>query len=317
VPNVARVFGKKGRAVDFDNDGKVDGIMADAAPGFGGTMLATRWEALSQLKDSDDASVLLEKGELRPDFVRLEGPAGTWTLYDTDGSGSMDVALFAKQPPVDNERDRWMTQHDNVTHAFRLTAQGTQPWREPLGRGLVIPELVPDSLREQLERFGGGMRRGGFPNVFSGAPGMGGTWKLEALEQERQVLTQLSRFGEVVIIDLDRDTKKLATSSPEDLARDDKFDAEVAIYRQGNLGWIFYDEKNNGVFDHVIFTRDFQGGVADNELTVSPTGEKVDSVAPSGPLFRPELVARSPQLQERLRSLFRQMQLRALSEPAG
>ncbi|MEQ9321065.1 MAG: trypsin-like peptidase domain-containing protein [Polyangiaceae bacterium] len=317
IPDVDRAFGKKGRVFDFDGDGQVEGIMADGAPGYGGMMIATNWPALAHLKTGDDAAQLLEAGKIRADFVRLERPAGTWTLYDTDGDGRLDVALFGKQPAFEHERDRWMVQHDTVTHAFRIGPKGkAEPYRDPVGRSLMLQELLPEDARKHLDRHGGSSR-GDVPNVFGGPPGQG-SWKLDAFEHPRQVLSQESRFGEVVLIDLNRDSKRLGTSTPEELADEDKFDAEVAILRHVDLGWVFYDENDDGVFDRVLFSRAFASGSVDNELELSPTGDDVQSVAPTGPLMRPELVARKPAARAKLQEVFDAMQARArASEPSG
>lgn len=310
IPDVNRAFGKKGRVFDFDGDGQVEGIMADGAPGYGGMMIATNWPELAYLKSGDDAAQLLEKGQSRADFVRLERPAGTWTLYDTDTDGRLDVALFGKQPAVENERDRWMVQHDVVTHAFRIGPKGeAEPFRDPLGRSLMLAELLPEAARKHLDRHRGSSR-GDLPNVFGGPPGQG-TWKLESFEHPRQVLTQQSRFGEVVLIDLNRDSKRLATATPDELADEDKFDAEIAILRHVELGWVFYDNNDDGVFDRVLFSRDFLSGVVDNEIELSPTGDEVRSVSPTGPLMRPELVARKPGTRDKIQAIFDAMQTRA------
>ena len=114
------------------------------------------------------------------------------------------------------------------------------------------------------------------------------------------------------------DSKRLGTSTPEELADEDKFDAEVAILRHVDLGWVFYDENDDGVFDRVLFSRAFASGSVDNELELSPTGDDVQSVAPTGPLMRPELVARKPAARAKLQEVFDAMQARArASEPSG
>ena len=317
IPDVDRAFGKKGRVFDFDGDGRVDGIVAEGAPGYGGMMIATNWPALAHLKTGDDAAQLLDKGKSRADFVRLERPAGTWTLYDTDADGRIDVALFGKQPPVEHERDRWMVQHDAVTHGFRIQPTGQAvPYRDPVGRSLMLQELLPEDARKHLDRHRGSSR-GDVPNVFAGPQGQG-SWKLDAFEHPRQVLSQQSRFGEALLIDLNRDSKRLATATPDELADEDKFDAEVAILRHVDLGWVFYDGNDDGVFDRVLFTRDFASGSVDNELELSPTGDEVTSVAPTGPLMRPELVARTPATRAKLQEIFDAMQSRARTdEPSG
>src|SRR5262249_8480166 len=119
----------------------------------------------------------------------------------------------------------------------------------------------------------------------------------------------------VVLVDLDRDTKKLMTRTAEELAKpSDGFDAELAIVRDLDAAWFFYDTNKDGVFDTVVYTRDFQGGIADNVLRLDPGGEKVTVLPAGGPAFRPELVHATPKAQAKLAALVTGMKERAVQQ---
>lgn len=303
VPDFGRAFGHRGFASDLDDDGKVEAIIANDQPGFSAYLLDVRSPALEHLADGDDAGRVLERGEVTPQFVFFERPAGSWTLYDTDADGSFDVALFARQPIAEDERERYFTSHTFTTHAFALSpGKAPEPIRAPLGRSLAQPELfqsyeAADALRYTF--LARSASRGAVPDPFGGVPGTGG-WDLLEIDGHRTALSQKTRFGHVIVIDVDRDTPRMATSTPDELASADKFDAELAIVRLGQLGWVYYDSDGDGVFDLVRFTRDIQKGTVDNVLRLDPSGLEVESEAPRGDLFTPELVAHSIGMRARL-----------------
>src|SRR5262249_1140606 len=159
--------------------------------------------------------------------------------------------------------------------AFALAAgKPLQPAREHVGRSLTRPDLFTDpAIRRMLERSPITRQgaRGALPDPLSGAGGMSDGWHLSALEHDRQVLEPSSRTGHVALIDLDRDTKKLATRSADELARPGEFDAEIAIVRDVDMGWFFYDTDGDGAYDTVMFTRDFAKGIAENVFKLDPT----------------------------------------------
>jgi hypothetical protein len=208
-----------------------------------------------------------------------------------------------------------------VTHAYAL-APGKAPeaLREPIGRSILRGDLFKDpAVRRAFEQSQGAGRRsgarGGLPDAFDGASGMSEPWRLGKLERDRQVLEQVSRFGHAVLVDLDRDTKKLATKTAEELAKaSDGFDAELAIVRDLDAAWFFYDTDNDGVFDTIAYTHDFATGLADNMMRIDPSGEKVTALPAGGPAFRPELVRASAPAGAKLAALVAGMKERAVQQ---
>ncbi|HWO26532.1 MAG TPA: trypsin-like peptidase domain-containing protein [Kofleriaceae bacterium] len=320
VPDYKRAFGDDGYAQDGDGDGAVDTIYSKGSFGAGQALLFdVRSKALAQLKSGDSAAPAFKAGPIQPQYVYIEKPAGAWALYDTDTDGAFDVALFAKKPTQLDEGDRFMTRSSFATHAYAL-APGKAPeaLREPIGRALVRTDLFKDpAVRRAFEQSQGrrSSARGGLPDAFDGASGMSEPWRFGKLERDRQVLEQVSRFGHAVLVDLDRDTKKLATKTAEELAKaNDGFDAELAILRDVDAAWFFYDTDGDGVFDTIAYTHDFATGLADNVIRIDPSGEKVTVLPAGGPAFRPELVRASGQTAAKLAALLTSMKERAVEQ---
>lgn len=316
VPDFAKAFGEDGFAQDSDGDGVVDTIYSNnREPEHMAYLYDGRSKVLASLKMGDSAAPALKSGEIHPQFVYFERPVGIWALYDTDADGTFDFALFAKRPPLEGN-DRFSAMPSYVTHAFTL-AKGKPPTpiKEPLGRALVRADLFADAgLRKGFEQSAMGRSggRGALPDPLSGASGYGGdSWHLSALEFDRQVLEHSTRLGRVVMVDLDRDTKKLATRQAPELARQGEFDAEIAVVRDLNMGWFFYDTDNDGVYDTVAFTKDFSKGIADNWFKLDPTGEKVTTTAGGDAAWKPELVKMSPKAKDKLNKLVADMVVEA------
>jgi S1-C subfamily serine protease len=315
VPDYRRAFNDDGFAMDGDNDGAVDTIYSRGTFGSHAILFDLRSKPLAALKPGDSAAPAFKAGPIRPQYVYIEKPSGAWALYDTDADGELDLALFAKKPTQLDDSERYMTQSGFATHAYAL-APGRPPeaLREPIGRALVRGDVFKDAaVRRAFEQSQGRRSpRGGVPDAFEGAGGMAEPWRFAALERDRQVLEQVSRFGHAVLVDLDRDTKKLATRTAEELAKpNDGFDAELAILRDLDAAWFFYDTNNDGVFDTIAYTRDFATGIADNVIRLDPGGEKVTILPAGGPAFRPELVRASAKAQAKLVGLVAAMKDRA------
>jgi S1-C subfamily serine protease len=321
VPDYRRAFNDDGYAQDGDGDGTVDTIFARGSFGGGHAILFDlRSKPLAALRSGDSAAPAFKAGPIQPQFVYLDKPAGAWALYDTDVDGAFDVALFAKKPTQLDENDRFMMRGTFATHAYAL-APGKAPeaLREPIGRSLLRADLFKDpAVRRAFEQSHGVRRssaRGGLPDAFDGAGGMSEPWRLGKLDRDRQVLEQVSRFGHAVLVDLDRDTKKLATKTAEELAKaGDGFDAELAIVRDVDAAWFFYDTDNDGVFDTISYTHDFATGLADNVIRVDPSGEKVTALPAGGPAFRPELVRAPAKTAAKLAALVLGMKERAVQQ---
>lgn len=319
IPNALKAFGKKGNAQDTDDDKKPE-IVFGGDIGSHGFLVDVTSKDLQNLKSGDEAAPLLEQGKLKPQFVFLDRPSGRWALYDFNEDGNTDLALFG-QSPADNEEDGrfGMGLPPIATHAFVIT-KGAPPTKvtEHLGRSLIRPELFTSEKVKKALQFGPWSRsnRGGFPNPIEGLSGPSDPWKLEPLDQPRQILEQTGKGGYAALIDLDRDSKKLASRTPDELAQPGEFDAEIAIVRMFDVGWVFYDTDKDGAFDVIVFSRAFSSGNADNVVRLDATGDKATVIGSSGPLFRPELLKLNGKTKDKVAAIFEKARTGSAAEAA-
>ncbi|MBL8608822.1 MAG: trypsin-like peptidase domain-containing protein [Myxococcales bacterium] len=294
-------------------DGPTDKPFMVRAFGPGGdvTIVDTRSDELKALKNGDDARKLLETRALKPDFAMLGRPNGRWAIYDTDGDGKLDLALFARNPS-DDERHGGMAQF--ATDAILLKDGKRAP--EYVGRAVLRTKLIGvEKARKAMQGMGGSSDdgRSTFPKPYGGfarAP-----WKLSDLDgAPRRVLERMDAEHAVVMFDLDGDTKDLATKSADDFVRQQTFDWEAAIVRSGRLAWAYYDTNGDGAYDLVLFTRDVKKGMIDASYALDRTGEKVTYMPVAGTSFvQPERVTKNPKVAVAIRDAFTRI-LESMSE---
>lgn len=303
LPDLAKVFGKRGHVYDVDDDKIPDAVFGDNDPGEQAMLIDIHSPLLRALKSGDDAAPILEPFLLKPQFVQLDRASGSWTLYDRDANGSLDLALFARKPP--SEDDDLFESPEYATHAFSMeSGRLGAPVRELVGRRLLRGDLVTDAaLKRKVSR--GPMRsepgRGAFPNPFTFAGFE--AWSFAELESDRQVLERSDKRSHVVLVDVDRDTKKLATLTADEVANPDKFDAEVAFLRLHDAAWAYYDTNGDGAFDVILYTNDVHTGKVDNAIRLTPDGKDAGSAGADGGLFRPDLVKAGAPLKAKLERL--------------
>jgi S1-C subfamily serine protease len=311
VPDVAKTFGKHGSVADIDDDGTPESVVIYEGPGRSALLVDVESLALANLKHGDDAGPVLDPFMLRPQFVLLERLAGTWALYDLDNAGGFDLALFSRKPAVDAaDDDTFVSAPEYASHAFLLPiGKPRVETKQHLGRSLVRPDLLAGvPAQRALLRHRSGTR-GGFPDPrdsFWDAS----TWALTPLEHDRQVLEQAGKYAHVAMVDLDRDTKKRESSTPEELATEDHFDAEVIMVRIYDRGWVYHDTNRDGAMDLVLFTRNAGAGMVDSAFRIDAAGELVTAEpSPTGALVRPDAVGASTKAADALRQLlYRVMQ---------
>lgn len=268
-------------------------------------LIDTRSPALAALKSGDDARTLVEKRQLQPEFVSVGRPNGRWTMYDSDGDGKLDVALFAKNPSDKDEMFGRMAQF--TTDAFDLRAGGGKKLPEYVGRSIMRPSLLKgDKARKAAQTMGMGSNdegRGSFPKPMQAMVRV--PWAFgELAGVSRRTLERLDKGAAVAMVDLDGDTKDLATKAADDLVRQQQYDWEAAFYRVGKLVWAFYDTDNDGAYDVVLFSRDAKKGSVDAAYTLNKSGDKVTFSDAKGSVFQPERVAKDPKRVAAMREVY-------------
>jgi S1-C subfamily serine protease len=267
------------------------------------TFVDTRSDPLSRLKSGDNARSLIEKREIKPQFVTLNRPNGRWALYDSTDDGKLDVALFAKNP---YDRDELGGMATYVTDAFDLTGPAPARVAIHLGRNVVRPKLMPNEKvrRAAAMRDPGDDGRNSFPRAYAGWGRA--AWRFEALgTDQRRVLERLDRMVSVALVDLSGTTKGVATKTPDDFVREQSWAASVVFYRMGRLAWAFYDTDKDGVYDEVLFTKDVDKATVDAAFHLNRTGDVV-TLLPNvaGTVFQPERVTKNAKAVTELKEVW-------------
>jgi S1-C subfamily serine protease len=258
------------------------------------TYVDTRSDSLSHLKSGDNARSIIEKKDLKPQFVALSRPNGRWALYDSTDDGKIDVALFAKNPY--DKDDPYAGAALYVTDAFDISGASPQRLAVHLGRSLIRPKLMPNEKvrRAVAMRDPGDDGRNSFPRAY--APGGRGAWRFNTLGgQSRRVLEHIDRASAVAMIDLAGLSKGAATKSADDFVREQSWAARVIFYRMGRLAWAFYDTDKDGIYDEVLFCRDLSKPKVDAAFRLNRAGDSVTLLpAVTGTVFQPDLVTKNP-----------------------
>jgi hypothetical protein len=310
LPDLQRTFGKRGHAQDVDDDKKVETIFgAQESPGEMTFLIDVKSPAMQSLKSGDEAGPVLDPWRVKPQYVLMQRPSGVWALYDRDGNGDFDLAMFGKRPGAgDDDDEAQFRMPEFATHAYLMNGGKLgAPAPEHLGRQLARSDIFTDPEVIKAMRnapLGMDSARGSFPDPFETYLGDSEPWTLAALDRPNAVLEQKGRFGRVVLIDLDGDTKKSATSTPKELANADKFDAEIAYIRLFSMTWAYYDTNRDGAFDLVFFSKDASRKTVDNAVRLSPDGKTATSEPGSGALLRSDLVPSSAATRAKIEALF-------------
>lgn len=277
----------------------------------------TRSEALAALKNGDDARTLVEKRQLRPDFVSVGRPNGRWAMYDSDGDGKLDLALFAKNPSDKDEFFGRMAQF--ATDAFDLKAGAGKRLPEHIGRSILRPSLLKNDKAKKaalnMGMAGADEGRGSFPKPLQAL--VRAPWTFGELGGvARRTLERLDKGSAVAMVDLDGDTKDLATKAADDLVRQQQYDWEAAFYRMGKLLWAYYDTDADGAYDVVLFSRDAKKGNVDAAFSLSKSGDKVTHLDVKGQVLQPERVAKDSKRAAALRDVYARVLASAEDEAA-
>ena len=276
-------------------------------PGGDRMYIDTQSDALAALKSGDDARALVEQRKLKPELVALGRPNGRWALYDTDGDGKLDLALFAKNPI---DKDDFGRSGSYVTDAFEITGPKPKRLADHVGRTIIRPKLFKSEKTRKAATMismgaAGDDGRSTFPKPYGSAFGRV-PWRFaDGDEKPLKTLERIDKNSAVAMMDLDGDTKDLSTKVAEDFIRQQSFDFEVAFIRTGRLAWAYYDTDNDGAFDVVLFTKDVDKGKIDAAFTLSKSGEKVDRIPdPKGVILQPERVGKNPKAIEAIKKVY-------------
>lgn len=280
VPDPVGGIPSKGRLVDVDDDNKPDTYSFQTAF-TRGIVIDADEDTLGSLNVKDDPAELIKSKRVDPELSMIVQRNSIWVIYDTNNDGQQDLALLASPDSADRI----------TTAAYTRVGSGAwTPTQEYVGLRSVRPGLIPSATR--LPRIAA--------EVFSFSASDEGMGTLPAIKNFRtswEFVTEKKKpnkaivTGErgdytIMLIDADRDTKIGAKDDADDLVRGDKFDADIAIVRDNDMAWVFYDTDQDKKFDLVLFSDKAGIGATSRAFRLEGDRIRVDSEHASGKLYR-------------------------------
>ncbi len=199
-----------------------------------------------------------------------------WVWYDTDDDGRFDLALHSPGSRL-----------YVAASAKNVDASGARTDSlENVGRKLIRPELltkpahakalkalIGKSFLKLMSAKGPGIES--FPHPHKDHRGAGFEL-LDVAGMQKAVVVISAQGSDGYLVDLDRNS--LAHKSTKGLnlrkvVRDGKFDAEYAYFQRNGLAWAFYDTKNRGHFDIVLYSSKPKTGKAELGFRVTKKGK--------------------------------------------
>ncbi|HQP37371.1 MAG TPA: serine protease [Polyangiaceae bacterium] len=280
VPDPVNGIPPKGRLTDGDRDGKPDSYSFQSAF-VRGVVFDADQDSLGSLDVKDDPSPLIQSRRFDPEMAFLMQKSAIWVVYDTDNDGQQDLALVVDP----NSTDRI------VTSGYTRAAGGN--WalsNDHVGLKGVRPSLVPAAPR--LARLASGSFPFLAPNEGLGAlptpmpPRAGYEFAKDKKKDNKAVILGERGDYSYILIDADRDTKIGAKEDADDLMRDGKFDADVAVVRENDMSWVFYDTDQDKAFDLVLFSNKSGVGASERAFRIEGGRLRADPGIASGKLYR-------------------------------
>lgn len=219
-----------------------------------------------------------------------------WAWYDTDDDGRHDLVLHSPGSRVYVAASAW-----------RIDASGgRQTAAEHLGRKLIRPALLQSAaLRPRFESMvqkgllgilsaKGGDGIESFPDPIDDHRGAGLSL-MEIKGASKTVIAVNGQGSDGYLLDLDESTFRstaLKKIDVEKSIKEKKLDLEVAYFQRNGYAWVFYDTKNKGFYDLVVYTANPRAGKIDQAFRVEKNGSAGLEPALAGkPLVQPGLLS--------------------------
>ncbi|MEZ4370266.1 MAG: serine protease [Polyangiaceae bacterium] len=219
-----------------------------------------------------------------------------WAWYDTDNDGRHDLVLHSPGSRVYVAASAW-----------KLDASGARtPAPEHVGRKLIRPALLQSpGLRSQFESMvqkgllgilsaKGGDGIESFPDPIDDHRGAGMSL-LDIKGASKSVIAVNGQGSDGYLLDLDESTFRSTARKKIDIdkaIKDKKLDLEVAYFQRNGYAWCFYDTKNKGYYDLVLYTSNPRGGKVEQAFRVEKAGAaSLDATLVGKPLIQPSLVS--------------------------
>lgn len=287
LPDPVAGGGKKGKLIDFDKDGRPDGVMLSSSFSSG-LLFDADEDTLGALRLDADPQKLINDRAIKAELSIVDQGSSRWAFYDTNKDGAFDLALVAKPDSL-----------GIATEAWRLAAGGGKTAApEFVGRKLIRPGLLSAAeagRARSLSRAYPVATDEGLGSVPSPwTMGYAGYF-LEVKGWPKTVAATEASSGRAILIDVDRSTKLDPKTDVGTAIRGQTFDAELAEVTAGGMSWAFYDTDDDGKFDVVFFAKSSKSTKPDRAFRVGADGKLVsDEALTKGRWIRPALFTKKP-----------------------
>ncbi len=280
-----------GRLRDLNKDGRSDSIFVQAP--FSSRLII---DADQSFVPALRSPVKMAELELKPDaeVVSVSQGSHVWVWYDTDDDRRFDLVLHA--PGI----------RDYVAvDAWSVDASGNKTrMPEHEGRKLMRPSLMQTTTMRTslLDVAKGGMLPilsalendgiGSFPDPTKDHRGAGFTLR-ESKELPKGIIAIQGRGSDGFLIDLDQNSFRAVAKKKIEAAKavkDGKVEAEFGFMQRNGLAWAFYDTKNTGKYDVVVYTPKPRRGLVERGFRIDKNGKvTLDETLAGKHMIRPSL----------------------------
>ena len=258
-PDPINAIGHAGKLRDYNRDGKPDTIFASGLFSSG-YLVDVDQDSLGDFSLKDSLRKVRKNRAIDAEFSLITQRSEKWAWYDRNNDGKFDLLLHAGSSPYTFVDQAWEVQDGKYTEDKTM-----------IGRLLIQPYLVQglgDKLATITQRLvyrasakGTGAAVFPDPNDYLG-------YRKQMLDAGRWRNVALSgRYGScnALLVDLDRDTERKAKKAKQTLdawVKAGKFDAELAQVNCSGRVWTFYDTRNRGFYDVVVYGQGVSRGKA-------------------------------------------------------
>ncbi len=285
-----------GSVSDLDGDGRRDAVVM-SSPFASRLLLDVDGNAVSSLSSAPSiADLRAPAGSLDYEAALVSQGDDLWAWYDTDDDGRHDLVLYAPGSRVYVAASAW-----------NISASGARsPAPEHLGRKLIRPALFTSSaIRTRFEPMvqrgllgilsaKGGDGLESFPDPIADHRGAGMAL-LDIKGASKAVISVNGQGSDGYLFDLDENSLRSTARKKIDIdkaIKDEKLDLELAYFQRNGFAWAYYDTKNKGTYDLVLYTSNPRSGTVEQAFRVEKDGgAKLDPSLVGKPLIQPSLLA--------------------------
>lgn len=175
-----------------------------------------------------------------------------------------------------------------------------------MGRKLIRPALLQSAaLRTQFESMvqkgllgilsaKGGDGIESFPDPIEDHRGAGMSL-MDIKGASKTVIAVNGQGSDGYLLDLDESTFRATARKKIDISKaikDKKLDLELAYFQRNGFAWVFYDTKNKGFYDLVLYTSNPRGGKTELAFHIQKDGKvSLDAALEGKSLVQPSLLS--------------------------